>query len=121
MEDMIERGKRLLEKMGSSELHKGVTAAPPDDELAGDCPCVHALLTCPVGPEGRPRRTASLLVFFEDGVWKGVLHDREMGRQLWVTSRWYVDLVVALEERLTADPIDWRRARQWAREGARKG
>lgn len=121
MDDQIAAAQAILARLGPGDLRKTVAGAVPIEELCHDCPTVHALLTCPVDPEGRPRVTASLLAFFEDGHWKAVLHDRQVGRQLWVSARFYSDLCHALEERLTADPVDWRRARQWGREGPRKG
>jgi len=54
------------------------------------------------------RRTATLNVFTQDGMWKVFLNDRETQRCMCVASRTHRDLLDALEAALTSDEPPWR-------------
>lgn len=66
-----------------------------------------------VWDDGKPRETSSVMVVWEDGQWKGGLLDRELGRNLWVTSPSLKGLWEALEKRLAAPIPDWRKKKEY--------
>lgn len=68
--------------------------------------------------DGTARQTSTLLVFTEDGCWKGCLTDRELQRVGWAAGRSLGDLLRTLDRLLTEDRLEWRRK---APQGPRKG
>jgi len=65
-------------------------------------------LTLTAWEDGKPRKTATLLLFAEDGVWKCCLNDRENGRVTFRSSETIEELLKALSDALEGDEVDWR-------------
>lgn len=61
-----------------------------------------------VWEDGTTRETSTLLVFMEEGRWKGCLHDRDGHRSVFLTAGSPEDLFKALDEGLREDSLDWR-------------
>lgn len=80
---------------------------PDVPELVDDCPTLNAYLTVRE-LNGKPRKTATLTFWVEDWGIKAVFSDRENKRKLWAEASSLIDLLKALESRLTADQVDWR-------------
>jgi len=95
---------------------KGAVAS--DATLEKACPTLHAFMTA-VEEDGKPRSPSSLVVFTEDGVWKGCLSEKDAGLQLWRTGDTLQKLLGALEKALAAGNADWRK--RYAPEGRGKG
>jgi predicted RNase H-like HicB family nuclease len=66
-------------------------------------------LTLEVWEDGTARRTSTLLMFIEDGVWKVCLRDRANSRTLWRAGESPEEALAALEAALEGDATDWRR------------
>lgn len=58
--------------------------------------------------DGVPRKTTTLLTFFEEGCFKGCLNDREGDRVLFRSSDTFLGLLESLEKALRAPHQDWR-------------
>lgn len=71
-------------------------------------PTLHAFMT-EVEEDGKPRSPSSLVIFTEDGVWKGCLSEKDAGLQLWRTGETFQKLLGALEKALAGGNADWRR------------
>jgi hypothetical protein len=85
---------------------KGAKAA--DAALEKTCPVLHAFMT-EVEEDGKPRSPSSLVIFTEEGSWKGCLSEKDAGLQLWRTADSLQKLLAALEKALAGGNADWRR------------
>jgi len=88
-----------------------VAAAACDERLADECPILHAFISSEVGDDGAARSPSTLTVFVEDGMWKAVLHERQMQLNLFMTARGFYDLLAGLEGRLASGEAEWRKER----------
>lgn len=61
--------------------------------------------------DGSGRQTSSLLLFFEDGLFKVCLNDRALGRTCWATGRSAEGAVMSLEGALASGSNDWRKSK----------
>lgn len=86
---------------------------PIDPDFAQKYPAVFEYMTAINDPDGRPRRTATLTISAEEGVWKACLNDRETGYQLFVTSPLSETIFERLEAILASPEPHWRR-NPWA-------
>jgi hypothetical protein len=59
------------------------------------------------------RKTGTVLVFAEQGKWKGCLNDRDGGNYAFVSSDSLLGLVDALEKGLKQGGLDWRKNKKW--------
>lgn len=62
--------------------------------------------------DGKPRQTASLLFFVEDGTWKGYLNDRAQNRGAFVSGADPLDVLEKMEGALQKGTLDWRKAKR---------
>jgi len=63
--------------------------------------------------DGKPRNTATILVFTEGPVWKCRFLDREANEQVFVSGRTLQELLQALENGLVQGGMDWRPVKDW--------
>jgi hypothetical protein len=77
-------------------------------------PAVSAVLYDRFFEDGTPRKTATLLLFVDEGMLKACLRDRETEETAWVAGEGLEGLLDALEVGLQEGRLDWRR------EGKRK-
>src|SRR5271166_763011 len=61
--------------------------------------------------DGSPRVTASVLVFFEAGVFKCCLNDRASCRTGWSSGNTAEDALASIEGHLRANSMDWRKSK----------
>lgn len=95
---------------GTSPVGKGGIASI-DTELAANCPALACYLGSDTWEDGEVRQRSSLVMFFEDGVYKVCLSDKDTNMSLWASSRSFLGLSEALEARLTEERVDWRKQR----------
>lgn len=81
-------------------------------EFAKRYPCLHEWLTLDKWEDGTHREPSTLLLFLDDGRPKGCLNDREGGKVVFVAAWTFTDVLVAMEEGLLADTLDWRTAKK---------
>lgn len=60
--------------------------------------------------DGAVRQRGSISVFWEDGVFKMWINDKDSGRAASVSAATMEDLLLRVEGKLTEDSLDWRRA-----------
>lgn len=82
-----------------------------DDKVAKACPALWEYLTATAWPEGGERETATVLIFVEDGTFKGCLNDRANSRSGWASADSFTGLLDALEGKLQTSEMDWRKNR----------
>lgn len=100
---------------------QGINATPVEAcELALQVPTVFDYLGQNAWPDGSVRQTSSLLVFHQDGMFKGMLRDAEAGLCLWIAGKSLTGLLVSLEAALNDPHAEWRVDRQVAGQTARR-
>jgi len=76
------------------------------------CPALWEFLACSVWEDtGESRETGSVLFFFQDGVLKFMLNDRDSGKVAFRALKSSEALLRQVEEALLSDSTDWRRAK----------
>lgn len=58
--------------------------------------------------DGSRRDTGSMLIFLDDGRWKGMLRDRDARMVAFVSAVSFDNVLAALEQGLVDDSLDWR-------------
>lgn len=58
--------------------------------------------------EGKPRQTATLLVFVESGRWRACVNDRDSESSFFRSSESFLGLLESLESALSNGTADWR-------------
>lgn len=79
-----------------------------DPALEKRCPTLHAFMTL-TEEDGKPRSPSSLVVFTEDGQWKGCLTEKDANLKLWRSADTLEKLLGALEKALASGQADWRK------------
>lgn len=80
-------------------------------QWAASHPAIWEYLTLDTLDDGKERVTSMLCVFYEAGVVKVALQDRQEGLSLWVSSQSIPEALEALESRLQAGDGEWRQSR----------
>jgi hypothetical protein len=102
----------LRRPSGYSAATSGATTAASYGEWEKKAPFLAAFLCDLLWDDGTSREPGSLVLFTQDGVWKGCLSDREAGLSAFVSCPTPGALMDALEKGLREDRLDWRRKRQ---------
>ena len=97
-----------------------VTLAKGVEEFAKDCPAVYEYLTMDRYPDGGERQVATLIIFLEEGRWKGCLSDRESDRTLWKTADTIEDMLLEMDADIQEGGTGFRRSTQRKGKGGRK-
>lgn len=87
-------------------------SAAEDTSFKSQFPAVYEYLTSTVYPDGSVRRTSSISVFVEDGLWKAALNDRDQDLVLFVAESSFQALLEALELLLQEDQVPWRKSKR---------
>lgn len=72
-------------------------------------PALAAMLFDEQYSDGKPRKTATLLLFADSGTLKACLRDRDVEETAWVSGSGLEGVLDALEVGLTEGRLDWRR------------
>jgi len=100
---------------------QGLGATPVDPcELALQVPTLYDYLGQTAWPDGTVRQTSSLLLFQQDGMFKGMLKDTECGLCLWIAGKSLTGLLASLEAALNDPNAEWRVDRQVTGQVARR-
>lgn len=84
--------------------------AASDAAFASVYPVLADYLTL-TGMNGKDRKTATMLVFCEDGRWKACLNDRETCYYAFVSADSFTGLLEAVETGLKSGGHDWRQSK----------
>lgn len=88
-------------------------AAGPEafsDSIGSVCPVLLEHLTAQVWDDGKTRKTSTLSVFFEDGVFKVWLNDRDLEQGACVAGATLLQALTTLDRKLEAGDLDWRKS-----------
>jgi len=87
------------------------TLAQLAPEVSAELPELVQFIACSIWPsDGSPRRTGTLLVCVGDGRWRACLNDRAQGLAAWLSHDTLEGLLVALEDSLREDRLEWRKS-----------
>jgi hypothetical protein len=75
----------------------------------GMFPAVTSMVVCESFPDGSPRATSSVTLFWHDGSLKACLNDKDADLTAWVSADTLEGLLEALEKGLQVDGLDWRK------------
>jgi hypothetical protein len=87
--------------------HDGPVAAV-DSALENEYPALYDFLTTSVTSDALPRKTATLMLFAEQGSFKACLHDRQDGRSFFRAAPTWDGVLEAVERALAEGTGDWR-------------
>lgn len=90
-------------------------------KLALQLPALWEYLTLCEWEDGKERETASLTVFFGEGLLKACISDKDAGLVAFVSGESLEGLLQALERGLAEGTLDWRRQREAGGGRSRKG
>ena len=98
--------KRRADDDGTPRIAKGSSLAA----FVKEFPALHEFLTVTKWDEDTRRITGSMNCFFEDGVYKLCLSDRDQGYVAFVTVDDPVDGLRLVESQMRDGTIEWRRS-----------
>lgn len=107
---------RFAAKSGTTTGAAGSSTPIADPKVSGRFPALWDFVTVTACDNGDPRKTTTLLLFVEGGVWKCCIHDRERDRSAFVAASTLEGLMGKVDKGLDTDSLDWR-----SREGPRRG
>jgi len=96
----------------------GVSSVPPDDPIGLAYPCVLKFLTLTAYGDGKRRVPGSITLFFDAGVLKAAVNDKDVDMSAFVSGSGLAGLLASIEDGLVEDRLDWRENRK---KGGRKG
>jgi hypothetical protein len=115
--DMVAKWvRKAVHRVGAAKEAASVAAVA----WQGEHPALHEYLTLEEGDGGEDRQTSMLCIFFEGGLFKIALQDRQEGQSLWVTAQSLPEALTALEQRLQGGDGDWRPMRADAGKNRKK-
>lgn len=100
--------KAKISKADQGKSRHGLIAGPVDPGLEKEHPNLWAYLYQDKYDDGTIRRTATLLVFLDEGFVKACLNDRENNRSFFKASGSLNGVLAELEEALETGTADWR-------------
>lgn len=93
-------------KAAAAAAEDGIAAMTSD--VVSLWPNLAEFLTRLSWEDGAKRKTGTVMVLAEQGVWKCWIHDRDGLRSGWVSAGSLYDLVNVLETALGEDSVTWR-------------
>lgn len=98
----------MLRKPGERVVSGRSTADVDDGEAKKRYPVLWEYLTATAYPDGVAREPASLLIFWQEGMLKGMLRDKDAGLCLWGAAKGLFPLLEQLDG-MAGDPAsEWR-------------
>jgi len=83
-----------------------------DEVLKGWLPELHAFLTETTWEDGKPRKTGTVMLLTEDGLWKAWIHDRDTKVSGWLSGESWEGLLESLNKAFGSGSITWRADRR---------
>lgn len=114
-EEMGRYLKRVAHENGEAKKRQ----VAKDKETADAWPALFEWMTTDTWEDGVERETSTLLVFVEDGLWKGCFSDRDGSRRLWVSGATLGSMLGALDASLRSGEGDWRALRPFEGKGGK--
>jgi hypothetical protein len=108
--DEMPYGEVSMLKLSAISGQRPASGTPAAVDLGAErkFPAIITLLTATVGDDGKARKTSTLTIVCEDGLFKGGIRDREAQASLWRSSKTLDGLLKALEDALVGGEADWR-------------
>lgn len=110
----IEDGKATIANGQSRSIEES------DPKFFSKYPGISEFLSLETWEDGSPRLRGTITLFFEEGLWKASLNDREYERSCFVTKHSLEALLTAIEVGIVKDSHDWRRWKQVTTKSKRK-
>jgi len=110
----------FLKRASAADQSKRQASQEKSAEWSLRHPALSEHLTATTYPDGGQRTTSTLLLFFDDGVWKACLKDRDQGRSLWHSTDSPGAILDELEALLQGEDQEWRKDREWSPTGGQK-
>lgn len=98
-----------LARRAEAKSSAGVPTPSEETEFVTHFPTVWEYLTETTFTDGSKRLTSSLNIFFQDGVCKVSLRDKEAGEILWVSADGPLGALKVMEGKLVSGEADWRK------------
>lgn len=99
-------------------------SAPPLSSSLVEClinlPCLYEFLTLQLWEPGSPRKPGTVSIFWEDGVWKCWLNDKDASRSACASAPCLQSLLLKVDQKLMEDSLEWRKARPEVGRAGRK-
>lgn len=108
--------RRAVKRAGSGG---GGQLAPAPEWVAKAVPCLWEFLTDGKWDDGATRQLGTVLLFLDGFVWKCWVNDKAQGRTAFVSGESLLDCLMAVEEGLREDWLDWRQSNHQQRGGKR--
>lgn len=109
-----------LKPLTGAGAPRGGSPAAQDPSLAVDHPLLLEHLTATAWEGGKLRKTSSLTVFADRGLWKCFLNERNSDQSLCVTGESILALLDVLEAALEQPDADWRASNRQQESGRRR-
>jgi len=103
-------GDTYMLKLSSLSKDRTKSGKPAAEDAAASkqYPNIVLLLTATKDDAGKLRKTATLTICAEDGLFKGGIRDRENSASLWKSAKTFDGLFKALEAALDDPDAEWR-------------
>lgn len=98
----------FLRKHAEQDSKTAATASKEGNSFAKRLPALTEYLTAGTWEDGTTRETSTLLVFWQDGIYKVCLNDRASEKTLWASGGSILDALDALEAMLATGQGEWR-------------
>lgn len=103
-----------IKRRDAARNGEGASSSPPEPESVKKFPHLVEFLTETKYEDGSERKTGTLFIFVQDGVWKGMVKDPDAGEVLWTTADGLFGLLKVMDGKVSDDKADWRRDRNAA-------
>lgn len=98
----------LLKRLAKEKAKRPAGGAAVDGESRRQYPAICELLSDKTDVDGQERELSSITIKYQEGSWKGAIHEPNMEMSLWASAATLADVLRVLEERINAEDADWR-------------
>lgn len=112
--------KKPQRKSAAQSLKDIMKGAAEKGGILADCPTMVEWLASAEWEDKTPRTTSTLLIFIEEGRWKGCFTDRDAEKCIWATSESLGGLLALFEGDLVDGTGEWREKKSWNGKSGKK-